>query len=71
MKTWLRGGVIGVIIGILILGLTPLRIGWTIISTSFPKLANTSVMIVSGLIFYFLIGTLIGWLIGKFKQKKN
>jgi len=100
MKAWLKGGIIGGIIGIILASFVfLLKIGssslleWIIIPIAisflfFPNCAPKcssgvcpnpdycniiepiSIIILS-LIFYFIIGALIGWIIGKLKSKKK
>lgn len=85
MKAWLKGGLIG--IGIYLIGLISLVVtnififmqtpGSLIIGNSL-KNYDTSLGIITiifatviNLIIYFIAGALIGWFVGKMKQKKE
>lgn len=89
LPTWLKGGIIGGIIGLVALLAIPLgtfsgdNVDMLIIIAGFPTfLALPSMFIIGTIshgnvlagiylapIIYFIIGAIIGWIVGKFKKR--
>ena len=77
-RYWLRGGLI-IVLGILLLGpmLSYLDMMYMFTFGSIPMLISeiTGHGLMSSyflaIIFYFLIGSFIGWICGKIKKRKN
>lgn len=74
MKNWLKGGLIGAVVWI------ALFLIWSIGFFLHPWLAGPSaseyfhdslLVFFIWLIIFFIIGTIIGWIVNKIKSKKN
>lgn len=75
---WLKGGLIGEVIGVvlhLLLNFGPLIIGTLTNNAQIMSMSNINISYnVIRIIVYFIIGSvfgaLIGWIVGKIKEKK-
>lgn len=67
MKTWLKNGLIGIVIGVIIINI--LSVIATRYSGGFSlRVLNTPILLVPFIIIYFIVGVFIGWVIEKFKK---
>lgn len=67
MKTWLKNGLIGIVIGVIIINI--LSVIATRYSGGFSlRGLNTPILLVPFIIIYFIVGVFIGWVIEKFKK---
>lgn len=82
LPTWLKGAIIFVILDIILIIFAYLSsspgegVNLTLNLFQIPltfftqRLQNNFIVIIGGLISYFIIGSIIGWIISKIKSKK-
>lgn len=82
MKTWLKGGIILLGLDLILMAISYLTsspgkgrsVALSIAQFPFTSLfgyPNTLIVIIGGLITYFILGSLIGFIISKFKKTKR
>ena len=70
---WLRGGLIGIIVGIILLSIgerTSLPIEGNIFSSASYADGPFLYIVIFALIIFFIIGAIIGLIVGKIKSKR-
>ena len=77
-RYWLRGSVVSLIIGVILIafykiGLLPVALLFWGLQVPYPgsELNELIILVIISVVFYFIVGAVLGWLYGKIKNRKS